>query len=451
MNKEVLRYIFWEWIEPIGSALCIALLVMKFIMAIYVIPTGSMQPTLRGQGNYGSGDKVLVNKFIYRFDEPKRWDVIVFEYPFHIMHCKRCKADIDREKVPKHDENGKATPAIIEDNDFCPGCGKDDKLTFIEKDYIKRCVAVPGDELMIKHGNILLKQESGKWGYSVKTKEAQDALWVKEFFMQEDFDAFESAWVRNSAVDANGSTLHLKDGAKMNYANEIRGYGDQGYFPSRDQIRSFGDGPYPIGAGMMGDIRLDLSLNAIPSSGTLELNIKRNGVSHIALVDFASKKIRFVLSVTINGQETRSEIGTKVVNAFGDKITWARVDGQLKFRSGENEEIIQLEEANVSDQTLAITPIIKMSGGELNLKNLKLSRDIYYSSNSTFLNQNGNLGSYKVKNNEYFSMGDNSYYSSDSRYWGPVRHKYLIGKALGAFWMGGITTGNFSVRTKLIH
>ncbi|MDX6521786.1 MAG: signal peptidase [Gaiellales bacterium] len=41
----------------------------------YRIPSASMEPTLR------SGDRVLVSRFIYRFHDPRRGDVIVFHPP----------------------------------------------------------------------------------------------------------------------------------------------------------------------------------------------------------------------------------------------------------------------------------------------------------------------------------------------------------------------------------
>ncbi|MDX6546856.1 MAG: signal peptidase, partial [Gaiellales bacterium] len=41
----------------------------------YRIPSASMEPTLR------AGDRVLVARFIYRFHDPRRGDVIVFHPP----------------------------------------------------------------------------------------------------------------------------------------------------------------------------------------------------------------------------------------------------------------------------------------------------------------------------------------------------------------------------------
>ena len=64
-----------EWIETLVIAFILAMAVRAFVMAAFKIPTGSMIPTLM------VGDKIFVNKFIYRFTEPKRGDIIVFKSP----------------------------------------------------------------------------------------------------------------------------------------------------------------------------------------------------------------------------------------------------------------------------------------------------------------------------------------------------------------------------------
>jgi signal peptidase I len=124
-----------ETVESIAMAVILALLFRGFVAEAFVIPTGSMAPTLQGrhkdvecpkchywyqvsasieresstdalsgkhvvagtcpicrysqqldlynQPNHGSmsGDRIIVAKFAYDLAEPKRWDVIVFKFP----------------------------------------------------------------------------------------------------------------------------------------------------------------------------------------------------------------------------------------------------------------------------------------------------------------------------------------------------------------------------------
>ena len=81
--------------------------VRPFVVEAFYIPSGSMIPTLE------IGDRVLVNKFIYRFEEPERGDVIVFE-----------------SVEPKPDGS--------------------------RDDLIKRVVAVEGDEVAVRDGTLFI-------------------------------------------------------------------------------------------------------------------------------------------------------------------------------------------------------------------------------------------------------------------------------------------------------
>jgi signal peptidase I len=59
----------------IVAALVLAFLIKTFLVQAFYIPSGSMIPTLE------IGDRVLVEKVTYRFSDPARGDVIVFQRP----------------------------------------------------------------------------------------------------------------------------------------------------------------------------------------------------------------------------------------------------------------------------------------------------------------------------------------------------------------------------------
>ncbi len=69
------RSVWRENLESLAWAAVLALVIRTFIIAPFKIPSGSMHPTLL------EGDRILVNKFLYRFREPERGDIIVFRYP----------------------------------------------------------------------------------------------------------------------------------------------------------------------------------------------------------------------------------------------------------------------------------------------------------------------------------------------------------------------------------
>ncbi len=102
-KRSVWQYWVVDTVEIILVAVIMALTFREFVLQTSMVPTGSMIPTLN------VGDRLFVNKFIYRFISPKRGDIVVFSSPF---------------------DDG--------------------------KDYVKRCVALPGETLEIEHGDVYI-------------------------------------------------------------------------------------------------------------------------------------------------------------------------------------------------------------------------------------------------------------------------------------------------------
>jgi signal peptidase I len=62
-----------EWVVVIATAILIATVLRTFVVQQFYIAGPSMEVTLNGD------DRVLVNKLAYRFGEPSRGDVVVFD------------------------------------------------------------------------------------------------------------------------------------------------------------------------------------------------------------------------------------------------------------------------------------------------------------------------------------------------------------------------------------
>jgi len=84
-----------DWVVTIAIAVAAVLVIKEWVVNPYRIPSSSMEPTLHcaapGVGcQAGASDRVLANRFIYRFRDPERGDIVVFETPEEAI--ERCGA-----------------------------------------------------------------------------------------------------------------------------------------------------------------------------------------------------------------------------------------------------------------------------------------------------------------------------------------------------------------------
>ena len=119
----------YEWIETGWSAVILAAFLMYFLVQAFKIPSGSMRMTLL------EGDHLFVNKFIYGFHVPlgggtrilplrqvQRGDIIIFKCP----------------------------PAALTQAE------REEK---VDKDFIKRCIAVGGDIVEVKDKKVFVNDK----------------------------------------------------------------------------------------------------------------------------------------------------------------------------------------------------------------------------------------------------------------------------------------------------
>ena len=84
-----------DWLVTIVVAVAIVLAVKAWVVNPYRIPSPSMEPTFHCarptafcEGRFS--DRVLANRFIYRFTDPERGDIVVFETtPAAEEKCRR--------------------------------------------------------------------------------------------------------------------------------------------------------------------------------------------------------------------------------------------------------------------------------------------------------------------------------------------------------------------------
>lgn len=78
-TEDVEHQSFGRWllelVVMVAIAFALATVVRAYVVQPYVIPSGSMIPTIEIQ------ERVLANKFIYRFEKPRPGDIVVLDDP----------------------------------------------------------------------------------------------------------------------------------------------------------------------------------------------------------------------------------------------------------------------------------------------------------------------------------------------------------------------------------
>ena len=387
-----------ETIESIIVAVILALLFRAYEAEAFVIPTGSMAPTLEGrhldticpqcsyhyftgascenperhpnargivfdstcpicrythrhdrklegmQSNDDSfvGDRILVVKFAYEFSDPKRWDVIVFRYP------------------------GNA-----------------------KQNYIKRLIGLPGETLMIRHGNIYISKDGKQFEIARKPppkikamlqivddtnhipeklkqanwplrwqqwRDTEDGSWVSEhsgkhptFTIDGTNDSLQWLRYRNIVPRSDEWYEEIEAGILPKRLENFVGEAITDYYSYNNKIPSFPSGDPKAseegvrlhrldkrGQHWVGDLAFESNLEVKSNTGDVSFDLVQGGVHFYCNVDVATGEANLVCDspdVTFyndQGEQIAEPTASTTLKGSGKfRIRYANIDEQI--------------------------------------------------------------------------------------------------------------------------
>ena len=458
-------------IEGLLTVLVLVLTIRHFVFEVFVIPTGSMAPTLMGQHrdllcpncglpfavdaaefSYGKAriveavcpncshvipeeivrntfstsfpswprrlfwrgsNRVIVNKFLCRHCPPKRWDVIVFRYPGKSIFCRSC---------------GNWTPNVPREHENrCPNCGSTD-VKVERKNYIKRLIGLPGEKIEIRHGDIYVDGELQRKPHLV-----QDGLWRlvldDKYPSRDPVRGDEARWAVESGAFRRDKTARVARLVPDEGQPALVRYGK----PIRDFIPY--NGQQNVFREFEGDLRWDVHVT-LGGPGTLRLNIEEDEQRYSAEVPFGgSGKCSF----TLDGEPlTQSDFSCDLSREY--HVQFSNADNRLELRVDRRLVLaheFRIPLGDVPLYTWQSGASIGVSGSVAEFSRIRLERDLNYRNAQQadvdyYLAGTGHV--FQVPEDHYFVLGDNTQNSLDGRYWGFLPAENLLGNAMVIWW-----------------
>ena len=349
------------------------------------------------------GDRILVNKYSYLFNDPQRWDVVVFKYP---------------------------------------GNGEDN--------YIKRLVGLPGETVQIYQGDIFTRPQGDNGPFNIERKPADKVQVMLQPVHDTDYDSaklYQAGWplrwnstqgweveteigehtvaqkykidaqenadatawlryrhtlpeerdwavVRKLASQGNEQTIESTTQWPSGVRPQlIRDFNPYNAMRKRNEIHHLGWDMLPHNLGMhwVSDLAVECLVEVETATGELILDLVKAGKHFRCTIDIKTGEA----SLDIDGLEDFRPTASTPVKATGSyEIKFANVDDQLllwvdgaliEFEDStyEVEKLFASREEMIphtsSDDEGDLAPAgIGARGAKLSLERLRIWRDIYY-------------------------------------------------------------------------
>jgi signal peptidase I len=417
---------------------CLTLFGRVFFLDSYVIPTGSMAPTLLGNRRACS--------------------------------CRRCGYQVL--VGLHHGDTGGPVGLDIYSRAWCPNCGATDlpllespilagqrllvnKTTFAARsprrwevivfhlfglDFIKRLLGLPGETIEIRDGDLYVDGALCR-----KTLDEFKAMRMLVF--DNNYQPRPMTWAARweSAPYRGGSTplvdtqLQLEAGADDWHLVAYRHFDldTRKFLPIMDEYAY--NSAEPRRLVPVQDVMFECDLEIQASGGSLALGITDGGdhlLADLPLGLAAGGSLRRVPGFSLPGLKERptsplAACGVSLQPGKRYHVEWACVDRRVTLRIDGVDAFAPVDLPACRERVPLVRPVmLAIHGGKALASNIRLWRDVHYTQAGT----NAVKGAVvRLGPDQYFVLGDNSPASEDSRFWpdgGAVPGNSLIGTPL---------------------